>query len=176
MPYTKERNIYIMKYYSIIFISLLFSDVQFTDHKNKTIQESLIAPCCGGGIIYEHENNSIIKGMKKIIKTLTNDVSSGNQGIIINQIADYYTKNADKMTYAPPIISYNELINLLNTEINSPVTNNSIVNLFEKIHGPIILSVPNNSAFGSFAWLFPSIILLLFLIYGIFMIYKLKTK
>ena len=171
MPYSKEKGVYIMKFYFILITSVLMAEVQFTNQENMTIQQSLVAPCCGNGVIYEHEDNAITRGIKKIIKSLTKDSIDNSH---IEEIVDYYTSNSHKMMYAPPMITYNKLNNLLNEEVGSSMTKTSIVQLFEKIHGPRILSAPDNSALGLFAWLFPYIVLFSFLVIGIFMINKLK--
>ena len=160
-----------MKLYLIFITSVLISEVQFTNEKNMIIQQSLVAPCCGNGVVYEHEDNAITRGMKKIIKNLVDDEINNNQ---LEQIVSYYTSNSHKMIYAPPIVTYNELQNLLNQKFDSTMRETSIVELFEKIHGPIILSAPNNSALGLFAWVFPFIVLFTFLVIGKFMINKLK--
>tara|TARA_B100001250_G_C19667770_1_gene730057 strand:- start:257 stop:742 length:486 start_codon:yes stop_codon:yes gene_type:complete len=160
-----------MKYLIILIFSILLSDVERLDPNVIKIHEYLIAPCCGNGILSEHENNSITIGMKNIINTLLNDNSLTS---IHNEVISYYKNNSINMHYAPIIVSTDKLKKITYDSLNKKMNSTNIIKFFEKIHGPKILSMPNNSGLGYFAWFFPSIILFAFILFGILIIKRMK--
>ena len=153
---------------NIIIISLAFS--QFKSDRQNGIESIIMAPCCYGGIVSEH-NSEISTLISNFIKKIISEnfdkedvVNDLNNIIDVSVKSGFLVLDRDKYNFIDKI-HYN-------------MTDNEILNLLINIFGDKIRAIPNDDLFGRMTWFFPLIVIVigLFFIYNIITHLSLKDK
>lgn len=153
---------------NIIIISLASS--QFKSDRQNGIESIIMAPCCYGGIVLEH-NSEISTLISNFIKKVINK-NFDKEGVIndLNEIIDISIKNGF-------LLLDRDKYNFID-EIHYNMTDNEILNLFINIFGDKIRAIPDDDLFGRITWFSPLIIIVigLIFIYNIISHLSLKDK
>ena len=151
---------------------LLIINISFTDgfksDREIYIEKNIIAPCCLGGSIHGHDDNTYTIGIKALIHELTQEKIDNYK---IFQIFNDLYKPSSGMYQVdlPPIISINEIEKKLNS-IGKNISDQEILNIFSSIHGNQILSDPPSNVYA--VWLIP----LIFFFIGIIFIFSIIQR
>ena len=161
----------------VFLILIAFSFGQFKSESLREIEELLMAPCCGGGTLSEHDDNQHTGNLKFILAALTE--KSYNEENILNLF---------KMTYENPAIyqlefspaktrPIAEILEYVKSKLHPEMTSREMINLFTWIHNERISGMPDNKGFDQIAWKMPGIILLtgIILIFIIVKTFKKQT-
>ena len=144
----------------VFLILIAFSFGQFKSENLREIEELLMAPCCGGGTLSEHDDNQHTSNLKFILAALTE--KSFNEENILNLF---------KMTYENPAIyqlefspaktrPVAEILDFVKSQLHPEMTSREMIKLFTWIHNERISGMPANEGFDQIAWKMPGIILL----------------
>ena len=144
----------------IFLILIAFSFGQFKSGSLREIEELLMAPCCGGGTLSEHDDNQHTSNLKFILAALTE--KSFNEENILNLF---------KMTYENPAIyqlefspaktrPIDEILEYVKSKLHLEMTSREMIHLFTWIHNERISGMPDNEGFDQIAWKMPGFILL----------------
>ena len=153
---------------NIIIISLASS--QFKSDRQNGIESIIMAPCCYGGIVLEH-NSEVSTLMSNFIKKVISEnfdkedvVNDLNKIIDIAMKSDFLLLDRDKYNFID--------------EIHYNMTDNEILNLFINIFGDKIRAIPDDDFLGRMTWFFPLIVIFigLIFIYNIITHLSLKDK
>ena len=137
---------------------------QFKSDAQKAIEQTLMAPCCGGGTLAEHDDNQHTFNMKRILAALTADEFDAEH--IRNLFNETYSNNGIyRLHFAPAIHPLAEIKSHLEEVLHPQMTQAEIIDLFAWIHGDVIMSAPRSGGFQGFmAWRTPLLILFIGLI------------
>ena len=150
----------------LIFITTIFT--QFKSDRQNKIESSILAPCCYGGIVAEH-NSMLAKLISNIINSLIDDnkdkddiIEELNQLVNISISNDFLTNNK---------LNYN-FKNLIHSNMND----DEILKLFIEIYGEKIRAIPQDNIFGKLTWLAPFIIIIIGVVLISFVIFNLSSN
>lgn len=147
-----------MKWFSLIIILSLVLG-QFKTEKQREIEEILMAPCCGGGTLAEHDDNQVTLNMKRIMNALTSEDYDAKQ--VSQLVTEAYSGNsAYNMGFAPATKRLPEIRKYVEANVHPGMSLDEIVDLFAYIHSERIRSMPKNEGLGYLAWKMPIAILL----------------
>ncbi len=133
---------------------------EFKTSKQKEIESILMAPCCGGGTMAEHEDNRHTYYMKKILTALTDD--DFNREKIIGLFKETYSNpGIYKLHFSPARKKLDDIIPYVEKTIHPDMTLDEIVELFTWIHDTQIRSMPQKTGIGHFAWKMPIALLII---------------
>ena len=157
-----------MRIFLIYVMILSFVFTQFKSDRQNNIESWILAPCCYGGIVSEH-NSMITKLISNLIKNLTKENFS-EQKIKddFNEIIDISIKNGFIKHQKPKYDFTNK--------IHSKMQDNEILDLFIDIYGEKIRAIPQDNIFGKITWFFPILIILISLGLLYFIINNLSKK
>lgn len=148
-----------MKWFSLIIILSLVLG-QFKTEKQREIEEILMAPCCGGGTLAEHDDNQVTLNMKRIMNALTADEFDAK--LVSQLVTETYSGNsAYNMGFAPATKRLPDIRKFVEANTHPGMTLDEIVDMFAYIHSERIRSMPKNEGLGSVAWKMPIAILLI---------------
>ncbi len=151
---------------NIFIVSISFS--QFKSNRQNEIESIILAPCCYGGIVSEHNSeisNLISNFIKKLIDGNFNKqdiINNFNNIIDISFNSGFLIVDKNKYNFADKI-HYN-------------MTDNEILDLFINIYGNKIRAIPDDNFFGQMTWFFPLIVIAIGLIFIYNKIIYLSTK
>lgn len=153
----------------VISFSLIMVAVGTADNNRQTyLEQNLMAPCCGGGVIYDHADNQKTALMKEIIAALINP--QFEKSTIQNLFAQTYSgPGMYRFSYAPAKKNLTEIKNYIDKVVSAGMSNREILDIFGWIHGERILANPRAVGFNLTAWIIPALVFLLALF--ILMIY-----
>ncbi|NOZ09206.1 MAG: cytochrome c-type biogenesis protein CcmH [FCB group bacterium] len=141
----------------LLFLALIFG--QFKSEKELKLESILMAPCCGGGTLAEHEENRYSHDMKQIMFALTDSVFDKQK---VKELFDeaYSDRGIYQLHFAPATKSLKEIQKYVDENVHAGMTLDEIVDVFAWIHGEVIRSSPKHEGFGNLVWYMPLIILL----------------
>ena len=157
------------KVFFVLFIISFSICEEFKSNREINIEKNLIAPCCSGGSIHGHDDNTYTMGIKALVHELVkNNIDKKKIMKIYYNL--YGPQSGISESDLPPIISDSTIKDTFN-RIHSNMSDREILNLFAKIHGNQILSSPPSNIYG--VWLIP----LIFFIIGLGFVFSLtKSK
>jgi len=137
----------------VVIFSVVFS--QFKSERQQEIESLLIAPCCFGGVLAEHDS-PLSKKISEIIEELiSKEVIINNVGIKLDKmIIDFNIET-----------SFDHQV-LFHSQLHSQMNNEEIINMFVLIFGERVRSVPRQTGLGKLAWTMP----MFFIIFGLIFI------
>jgi len=137
----------------VVIFSVVFS--QFKSERQQEIESLLIAPCCFGGVLAEHDS-PLSKKISEIIEELiSKEVIINNVGIKLDKmIIDFNIET-----------SFDHQV-LFHSQLHSQMNNEEIINMFVLIFGERVRSVPRQNGLGKLAWTMP----MFFIIFGLIFI------
>tara|TARA_B100000579_G_scaffold424803_1_gene429701 strand:+ start:583 stop:1068 length:486 start_codon:yes stop_codon:yes gene_type:complete len=127
---------------------------EFKSDRTVFLESQIMAPCCYGGVLREHDSE-IANNLKLLISYLIENPLKKNEIIKIINNTVPNLKNID-----------------FKNDIFSNMSNSDIINFFIKLYGPRIKASPPINGLGIIAWNFPLIILIVGLITSTFYIKK----
>ncbi len=142
----------------LLFVALIFG--QFKSEKELKIESLLMAPCCGGGTMAEHEENRYTYDIKQIMFALTDSVFDKAKVEKLFEEA-YSGRGMYQLHFAPATKSLKEIKKYVGENLHAGMTLDEIVDIFTWIHGEVIRSTPRHNGLGTLAWYMPLIILLI---------------
>ena len=125
----------------------------FKSSRVVNIEKNLVAPCCLGGSIHGHDDNTYTVGIKSLIHELVQEDINQTKLFEIYKIL-YNPSSGIYQVDLPPIISNTDIQSIFNG-ISSSMSDAEILAVFAKIHGNHILSDPPSYIYG--IWLIPLI-------------------
>ena len=138
--------------YILIMISVSLSE-SFKSIREINIEKNLVAPCCLGGTIHGHDDNTYTVGIKSIISELVQ--KNIDKKKLFKIYSDLYKPSSGiYQADLPPVISSVD-IGTLFSQIDKNMNDEEILSLFASIHGNHILSDPPSNIYG--VWLIPLI-------------------
>ena len=153
--------------YMLIMIGISLPE-SFKSTREINIEKNLVAPCCLGGTIHGHDDNTYTVGIKSLISELVQkNIDKEKLFKIYNDL--YKPSSGIYQIDLPPIISSVD-IGTLFRKIERSMSDKEILSLFASIHGNHILSDPPSNIYG--VWLIP---LICFFI-GVFIIVSFISK
>lgn len=128
-----------------------FALTQFKSERQNNIESLILAPCCYGGIVSEH-NSMITKLISNVINSLI-DKNINEQKIEddFNEIIDISIKNG--------FLKHRKIKYDFENRIHSNMQDNDILNLFINIFGEKIRAIPQDNLFGKITWFLPLFII-----------------
>ena len=152
-----------MKYNILLFFLLGISFSQFKSERQIHIESLLLAPCCYGGIVSEHDS------------PLSNNIS-----LLINRlISDKFNLDEVKPQIESMInenhLSIENKLDIIKV-LHPNMTDETIVNLFVKLFGLHIRALPSDTLIGKLAWIVPFIFLFISLIIVSVLIFQFNNK
>ncbi len=142
----------------LLFLALIFG--QFKSDKELKLESILMAPCCGGGTLAEHEENRYSHNMKQIMFALTDSVFDKQKVVELFE-ETYSDRGIYQLHFAPATKSLKEIQKYVDENVHAGMTLDEIVDIFAWIHGEVIRSSPKHEGFGNLVWYMPLIILLI---------------
>ena len=115
----------------------------------------LIAPCCFGGVLAEHDS-PLSKKISEIVEELI------SKEVIINSVGI----ELDKMIIDFNIETSLDQQVLFHSQLHGQMNNEEIINMFVLIFGERVRSVPRQTGLGKLAWTMP----MFFIIFGLIFI------
>lgn len=146
-------------FFLIGFISLSAADKA----RQTTLERNLMAPCCGGGVIYDHSDNQKTALMKEIIAALIDPQFDKTAVQSLFQQA-YSGRGMYQFSYAPAKKSLEDITDYVDNVIMAGMSNREILDIFGWIHGERILANPKAEGFNLTAWIMPAIVFVLALL------------
>jgi len=146
----------------VMTMSLLITVVQgqFKSDRQKELENILMAPCCGGGTLAEHDDNQHTINMKMIMDALTSDPFDKPE--ILALVKDTYSNSGIyRMGFSPARQPLQEILKYSETAIHPDMTVDEIADYFAWIHDGSIRSMPKHSGIGHLAWKMPAALLIL---------------
>ena len=137
----------------LIIFSVGFS--QFKSERQQEIESLLIAPCCFGGVLAEHDS-PLSKKISEIVEELI------SEEVIINSVSI----ELDKMIIDFNIETSPDQQVLFHSQLHDQMNNEEIINMFVLIFGERVRSVPRQTGLGKLAWTMP----MFFIIFGLIFI------
>ena len=137
----------------LIIFSVAFS--QFKSERQQEIESLLIAPCCFGGVLAEHDS-PLSKKISEIVEKLI------SEEVIINSVGI----ELDKMIIDFNIETSREEWKLVHRQLHDQMDNEEIIEAFILIFGERVRSVPRQTGLGKLAWTMP----MFFIIFGLIFI------
>lgn len=163
----------------LIIISMLMSvsilSGQFKSDRQKELESILMAPCCGGGTMAEHDDNQHTLNMKMIINSLTTEEFDKSQILALFETT-YSNEGIYRLGFAPATKPTKQIIDHVNDTIHPNMTLADIVDLFAWIHKPTIRSAPPEEGIHHLAWKMPAILLVLGVVIIFFVIRMYMAK
>ncbi len=147
---------------NFIIISLAFS--QFKSDRQNVIESMIMAPCCYGGIVSEH-NSEISELISNFIKKIISQNFDKEDVVYdLNNIIDISMKNGF-------LLLDRDKYNFID-KIHYNMSDNEILNLLINIFGNKIRAIPDDDLFGKMTWFFPLIVIVI----GLIFIYNIITN
>lgn len=137
----------------LVIFSVVFS--QFKSERQQEIESLLIAPCCFGGVLAEHDS-PLSKKISEIVEELI------SKEVIINSVGI----ELDKMIIDFNIETSLDQQVLFHSQLHGQMNNEEIINMFVLIFGERVRSVPRQTGLGKLAWTMP----MFFIIFGLIFI------
>ncbi|MAV59298.1 MAG: hypothetical protein CMG07_05030 [Candidatus Marinimicrobia bacterium] len=156
-----------MKFIYIFITMLSISFSNFVSEKQYDIESLILAPCCYGGIVSEH-NSPMSKLISNFVKEIYSENFDNQQAISkLDEIIDFSIKNG--------------LINRTNNQENYNLISHNMdqevfLELFVNLFGEKIRAVPQNNFFGKITWIFPYSIMIIGIITVSYIIKKLSSN
>ncbi len=142
----------------LLCISLVFP--QFKSEMEKQMESILMAPCCGGGTLAEHSDNTMTLNIKAILRALTTEEYDKQHILDLFELA-YKTQNMMNAHFSPQTKQPDQVLAHVSEVVHPSMTADEIADLFVWIHTDRIRSAPEESGVGGLlAWNTPAAILL----------------
>jgi len=136
-----------MKAFISYIIIISFALTQFKSERQNNIESLILAPCCYGGIVSEH-NSMITKLISNVINSLIEkSINEQNIKDDLNEIIDISIQSG--------FITHRKIKYDFENRIHSNMQDNDILNIFINIYGEKIRAIPQNNFFGKITWFFP---------------------
>ena len=140
-----------MKYLIIFILSISLGLTNFISKKQYDIESLILAPCCYGGVVSEH-NSPLSKLISNFIEEIySKDYSDKESRIKFDKIIEFSKKNG--------FLNSNFSKNSYHL-IKQNMQDEEILNLFINLYGEKIRAVPQNNFFGKITWIFPLLIMI----------------
>ena len=149
--------------YLILTVIVLLSGIawgQFKTDRQKELENILMAPCCGGGTMAEHDDNQHTLNMKMVMNALTSDNFDKEEVLsLINRT--YSNSGIYRLGFSPARKPLQEIMSYAEKTVHPGMTLDEIVDFFSWVHDGKIRSMPKHSGIGQLAWKMPAILLIL---------------
>ena len=142
---------------------------QFKTERQKELESILMAPCCGGGTMAEHDDNQHTLNMKMTINALIMDEYS-ERNILKLFETTYSNQGIYRLGFAPATKPVRQVLDHVKRTIHPNMSLAEIVDIFAWIHSPLIMSAPPETGIHQLAWKMPLIVLVIGTIIIIFVI------
>ena len=130
--------------------SITFSN--FVSKKQYDIESLILAPCCYGGIVSEH-NSPLSKLISNFVQEIYSENFDKQKAILkLEDIVDFSIKKG-----LINRTNYQENYKLISQNMDQEVFLKLFINLF----GEKIRAVPQNNFFGKITWIFPYVIMVI---------------
>jgi hypothetical protein len=143
-------------YFSLVFISLGASDKA----RQTSLEQNLMAPCCGGGVIYDHADNQKTALMKEIIAALIDPHFEKSTVQSLFQ-QTYSGPGMYQFGYAPAKKNLEEITDYVGKIVKAGMSDREILDIFGWIHNEKILAIPKAEGFNLTAWIMPAVVFVL---------------
>ncbi|MFQ6610330.1 MAG: hypothetical protein ACE5D7_05955, partial [Fidelibacterota bacterium] len=144
-------------------VIILFSGItwgQFKTDRQKELENILMAPCCGGGTMAEHDDNQHTLNMKMVMNAITSDNFDKETTLSLIK-RTYSNPGIYRLGFSPARKSLTEIMSYADKTIHPQMTLDEIVDFFSWVHDGKIRSMPKRSGIGQLAWKMPAILLVL---------------
>lgn len=150
-------------YTFVTIFSISFSN--FVSEKQYDIESLILAPCCYGGIVSEH-NSPMSKLISNFVKEIYSENFDNKQAISkLDEIIDFSIKNG-LMNRTKNQENYKLISHNMDQEV--------FLELFVNLFGEKIRAVPQNNFFGKITWIFPYSIMIIGIIFVSYVIKNLS--
>lgn len=153
----------------LVFFTINIVFGQFKTSRQKELESILMAPCCGGGTMAEHDDNQHTLNMKMAINALTMD-EYNEKNIISLFETTYSNPGIYRLGFSPATKPVRQVIDHVKRTIHPNMSLAEIVDIFAWIHSPTIRSAPPETGIHTLAWKMPLIVLVIGTIIIIFVI------
>ena len=145
-----------------------FALTQFKSERQNNIESLILAPCCYGGIVSEH-NSMITKLISNVINSLI------NKNINEQKIEDDFNEIID-ISIKSGFLTHRKIKYDFENRIHSNMQDNDILDLFINIFGEKVRAIPQDNLFGKITWFLPLFIIYLGVIFVFYVINNLSKK